>query len=271
MSEPIEAAGQTECAPDLQWQVRPAVKQRVIAVLVRDGQPVAKSEVLARLDDRAATRQVSLKKAALEKAQAQREMLQAQLGLRERLRARGASSEEEVEGARAAVSKAAAEHAVARVEHEAAEQDLDDCQVKAPGAGVFRRDPEAELTPGALADPGQAWGTIHDVSRHIEVTCQLKAGQARRVRAGQAVEVRRDAKKAPVASGEVVFVGWAHPNGEGPVPVVVRVANDPAGLHFGEKVRVRFTGASPVPEAVASAGPRSSRQRRARAGDSAVV
>ena len=139
--------------------------------------------------------------------------------------------------ARIAALTAEMHERAAEAEWESAQAELQHYVVTASIDGVVSW---LDVSPGMVSRPGTTvWGEILDL-REIDVRCELTAGQADRVSAGQPAVVRSSEGNIESGVGRVVFVGLTADKTTGLVPVVVRLSNPKERLRCGVAVHVRF-------------------------------
>ncbi len=172
----IEAIYATGNVEPVQWaKVGPALRGRLTAVLVEEGQRVTQGQVMARLDDREA-------QARLIELEARATFAAEDLGRTRQLVARDIAT-------RAQLDRAESEARAMRAAFEAQQRRLDDYLVRAPAAGiVLRRDAEiGEIvdTPAALFYVGEP--------RPLRVTAEVDEEDIARVAPGQRALLRAEA------------------------------------------------------------------------------
>lgn len=172
----IEAVYATGSVEPVQWaRVGPALRGRLVAVLVEEGQRVAQGQVMARLDDREA-------QARLVELEARAAFAQDDLNRTRQLLARDIAT-------RAQAERAESEARATRSAFEAQQRRLDDYLIRAPAAGVvLRRDSEiGEIvdTPAVLFQVGEL--------RPLRVTAEVDEEDIARVQPGQRALIRAEA------------------------------------------------------------------------------
>lgn len=171
--EAVYATGSVE--PVQLARVGPALRGRLMAVLVDEGQRVTQGQVMARLDDREA-------QARLVELEARAAFAQEDLNRTRQLVARDIAT-------RAQADRAESEARATRSVLEAQQRRLDDYLVRAPAAGVvLRRDAEiGEIvdTPAVLFQVGEP--------RPLRVTAEVDEEDIARVQPGQRALIRAEA------------------------------------------------------------------------------
>lgn len=187
------------------------VTGRVVDVLVEEGKPVRKGQVLARLDPTTAQRYLSLADAELQAArrgvtETGVRLDQARLSLRrtEQLRTDGIVTEAELDTARSEVNALEARLALGQEQIRVAERqvavrqnDVADTTIVAPFDGVAI---SKDAQPGEMISPVSAGGgftrtgicTVVDMSS-LEIEVDVNEGYIQRVTPGQRVEATLDA------------------------------------------------------------------------------
>jgi len=184
---------------------------KIVEVLVEEGMVVAEGQILARLDDSTATRQLALAEAELVSARSSLEetevrLREAELNLRRtRALVDGAvASTAELDAAQAELDALEARLARGREEVEVAErrvalrqQELDDTVIRAPFPGVAVT---KDAQPGEMISPVSAGGgftrtgiaTVVDMDS-LEIEVDVNEAYINRVRSGQQVVATLDA------------------------------------------------------------------------------
>ncbi len=185
----VEAVYATGSVEPVQWaKVGPAVRARVIEVLVEEGEHVRRGQPMARLDDREA-------RARVEEAEARARLAAEELGRVRPLLGSGAVS-------RAEFDRREGEARAAQAVADAMARRLDDFVVRAPADGmVLRRDAEAgEVvdTPAALFWVGE--------TRPLRVTAEVDEEDIARVAVGQRALLRADAFPGQALAAEVAQI-----------------------------------------------------------------
>lgn len=184
---------------------------KIVEVLIEEGTKVEEGQVLARLDDSIASRQVNLSEAQLASARSNLEetkvrLAEAELNLKRtrELVDSDVSSPATLDSAQAEVDSIAARLAVGREQVVVAErtlalrqQELDDTVIRAPFAGVVVT---KNAQPGEMISPVSAGGgftrtgigTVVDMSS-LEIEVDVNESYINRVKTGQAVLATLDA------------------------------------------------------------------------------
>ncbi|MCP4656805.1 MAG: efflux RND transporter periplasmic adaptor subunit [bacterium] len=184
---------------------------KIVEVMVEEGTPVDEGQILARLDDSTATRQLALAEAELTSAhsslaETEVRLREAELNLRRtRALVDGAvASDAELDAAQAELEVLEARLARGREEVEVAErrvalrqQELDDMVIRAPFTGVAVT---KDAQPGEMISPVSAGGgftrtgiaTVVDMSS-LEIEVDVNEAYINRVSSGQKVVATLDA------------------------------------------------------------------------------
>lgn len=190
----LRAVYATGSVEPLHWaKVGPAVRARITAVLVEEGDRVTEGQPMARLDDREALHRV-------EEAEARAAFADDELARTRTLVTRDVAS-------RSALDRAEAEARAVRAVAEAARRRLDDYVVRAPSDGlVLRRDAEV----GEVVDTPAALFWIGE-PRPLRVTAEVDEEDIAQVREGQRALLRADAFPGRVLTATV---GQITPKGD---------------------------------------------------------
>ena len=167
--------------PDRDAQIAPQVAGRIVAVLVREGDQVARGQPLARIDDAALADQVKEAGAHLARAQAEANLARTTRTRVERVFQRGIAARQELDDADARVSTAQASEIEARAADEIARRQVDRATVRSPLRGVvlklFRK--SGELVDGTPATPVVEVGD----PTHLELVASATAADLVRIHA----------------------------------------------------------------------------------------
>jgi RND family efflux transporter MFP subunit len=205
----LNASGYVE--PRRRATVAAKITARVVEMLADEGMRVEAGQVLARLDDSDAQRRLAVARATRDVAAAAVQDLEVNLANAERelarqrdLQSQGVASEQALDNARTAAESLRARLAVTRqqvVEAQAAvaiaEQDVDNCTVRAPFAGIVV---SKDAQPGEMVSPVSAGSgftrtgiaTVVDMTS-LEVEVDVNESYIARVEPGQRVEATLDA------------------------------------------------------------------------------
>jgi len=214
----VGAAGQTAVlnasgyvTPRRRATVSAKVTGKIKDVLIDEGMRVASGQVLARLDDvdavaalRAAEAEEAVARAALDDLEVRLANARRTFERSKELRGRDLVSEEELDNAETAVASYEAQIALARERIKAAgrsvgiaRQNVDNCVVRAPFAGIVV---SKDAQPGEMVSPVSAGGgytrtgiaTIVDMAS-LEIEVDVNESYIARVAPGQSIEAVLDA------------------------------------------------------------------------------
>jgi RND family efflux transporter MFP subunit len=185
----VQAVYATGNVEPVHWaKVGPAVRGRIIAVLVEEGGRVEAGQPMAQLDDREAQHRA-------EEAEARSRFAQEDLARVRALVARDVAS-------RASLDRAEAEARAVRAVAEATQRRLDDYIVRAPTAGVvLRRDAEV----GEVVDTPAALFWIGE-PRPLRITAEVDEEDIAQIREGQRALLRADAFAGQVLGATVTQI-----------------------------------------------------------------
>jgi RND family efflux transporter MFP subunit len=170
--------------PVMQAAVRAEVGGLVLQTMVEQGRPVAKGQVLARIDD-AALRETELAaRSALTNAQNTLEVQKRQVERNEALLKAGAIAERDIELARNQYSAAAAQVANAQAQHANAQKQAAKTTILAPFSGIVSA---RQVSAGDVVAPGAALFTIVNPST-MRLEASVPANELAAVRLGIPVD-----------------------------------------------------------------------------------
>jgi HlyD family secretion protein len=175
---------------------------RIDAVLVEEGDYVAKGQVLARLDGAVLEAQLRRAQAAVQAAAAAAASAEAEFRRVDGIRGTGAVSAEQVDQRRAAAASAAARLAAAQAETSEIEARLDQMVVRAPADGVIAA---RNAEPGAIVSPGTP--TLFQLIEGglVEFDAQVPQDQLQRLAPGLEAEINLGSQESP--AGDVRITG----------------------------------------------------------------
>jgi RND family efflux transporter MFP subunit len=193
--------------PDRDAQIAPQVAGRIVAVLVREGDPVTRGQPLARIDDAALSDQVKEANAQLAKAQAEAGLARTTRARVERVVERGIAARQELDDADARLATAQAGEDEARAASGIVRRQLERSTVRSPLRGVvlklFRR--SGELVDGTPATPIVEVGD----PAHLELVASATAAQLVRIHARDAAAIEVPALPGSSLRGTVAAVSPA--------------------------------------------------------------
>jgi membrane fusion protein (multidrug efflux system) len=182
----IAATGQIEAVQGI--DLRPEVEGRIVDILVREGQEVAKGTPLFKVDDAELRAQVA-------RAAADRDLARQALERTRQLLAQNASSAADLERAEATARGADAQLELLQIR-------LDRSVVRAPFSGVVGR---RYVSLGDFVNSGTKLAAVHTVNPQYAVL-QVPERYADRLKRGQLVSFHVAALPGRNFSGEVIFV-----------------------------------------------------------------
>jgi len=213
--------------PDRDAQIAPQVAGRILVVLVREGDPVARGQALARIDNAALADQVREAEAQLAKARAEADLARTTRARVERVFQRGIAARQELDDADARLATAQAGEAEVRAAVEIARRQLDRASVRSPLRGVvlklFRK--PGELVDGTPATPIVEVGD----PEHLELVASATAAELVRVHARDSVTIEVPALPGSAFGGTVAAVSPAvdRTTGLGSVRITLEVGAGP--------------------------------------------
>lgn len=212
------------------------VAGRVVEVLTEEHAPVARGDVLVRLDTELPGAAVARARAALLRAEAAQRLAVAELRRQRELSSQGVSSAAELERVESEERTAEAAVAEARAALLDAETRLRKTAIAAPFGAVVSA---LDLEPGAYLRPGDPVAELADLSE-LEIEVAVSDEEILALREGDRVELRVDALPGGRFEGRVGRPGRTADARTRKYPVPVRVANDDAELLPGMLGTVRF-------------------------------
>lgn len=174
--------------PLSQTTIKAKVGGELLEVRVREGQNVAKGEVLARIDTRNQQAQVAAQRAGLEKAKADLAIAKLNLENNQRLLEKKFIAQNVLDTSQSTYDAAVAGVKLAQAQLELAEIGLQDSTVRAPFAGTISR---------RLAEPGEKVSSdspllgLVDLTQ-LELQASAPASEIPSVKPGQKAQVRVD-------------------------------------------------------------------------------
>lgn len=171
-----------------QTTIKAKIGGELLEVRVREGQSVAKGEVLARIDTRNQQAQVASQRAGLEKAKADLALAKLNLDNNQRLLEKKFIAQNVLDTSRTGYEAAVAGVKLAEAQLKLAQIGLEDSVVRAPFAGAIAR---------RLAEPGEKVSSdspllgLVDLT-HLELQASAPASEIPSVQPGQKAQVRVD-------------------------------------------------------------------------------
>jgi membrane fusion protein (multidrug efflux system) len=219
-AEVVELAGVLE--PIRSTWVAAETSGRVVEVAAAEHAPLAKGELLVRLD-------AALAEAELIRARASHQLAGDELERQTNLGSRSVASQAELDRARAEERRSYAALLEARTR-------LGHTKITAPFDGLVN---SLDLDPGAYVQPGTRIAEVLDLSS-IEVTVPVSDRQVGAIQVGDVASVRIDALSNRLTGGRVVRVGRAPQAATQRFPIVVELENPDLELLPGMLAHVRL-------------------------------
>lgn len=163
--------------------IRAEVPGSIVEIVAEQGERVAKSALLARIDDSAIRESFISARSGVTTAQLSAEIAQRELSRAERLLQAGAISDRDMESVRRATTAAQAQLADAKSRLAMAEKQLAATQVRAPFAGIVG---DRQVSAGDVVSPGTLMFTVVDPSS-MRLEASLPAEALSNVRIGAPV------------------------------------------------------------------------------------
>ncbi|HEY2736007.1 MAG TPA: efflux RND transporter periplasmic adaptor subunit [Polyangiales bacterium] len=228
----IELRGTLVPLPDRDAQLAPQVSGRVLEVDVREGDPVALGQIVARIDDALARDDARRADAVLASGRAEAQYAATTLERVQRVFDRGIVPKQEVDDANAKHASAVAAETAAESNAHQAHRQIERATLRSPLRGtvlqVFRK--PGELVDGTPATPVLE---IADLSA-LELMADAPVQDLSRVRAGASAAISFNGLTDHASSGSVVRVAPAidRATGIGRVRIAIDHAGD-LGLPIG--------------------------------------
>ncbi len=192
-----------EFQPRVEANVAPRIAGRVAAVLVDEGQTVAKGQVLLRFESEYL--RLDVERAAADLARATAGLTEAQRDFvrKQELQSKGSIAQSSFDRSQAAAERAKADQAGAQATLDTARQRLADADLRAPIAGVVSHR-QAEI--GEQIEVGRVVFALQQIAP-LKLRFRLPERRLGAVQSGQSVEARVDPFPADVFAGRVTQVG----------------------------------------------------------------
>ena len=239
--------------PELAATMRAEVAGNVTRLLVDDGQPVKRGQVLLRIDDTAVRDAYVSARATLRAAEATAEVAARNSSRSERLHAAGAIADREVEEAQTAATSAEGQAADARARLATAEKQLAKTVVRAPFDGVVAR---VTVSEGDVVQSGTSLLSVLGPST-LRLEASVPAEDIGAVKSGTPVQFTVSGFQDRRFTGKVARVSPAVDPATRQVRVIVSLANADralvAGLFADGRVAAERRRAVVVPRAAIDA------------------
>lgn len=215
--------------PIEQTIVKARVAGRLAEVLVREGDRVAKGQILARFETNELQSRVNERRSALDAARADARWTARDLGDKETLAKRNIVSQSALDAARATAENKASMVSVAEAQLEIAQRSLGDAEVRAPFDGVVG---ERVANQGeSLPIDGKILALL-DTS-HVEVAAQMPAADVVRLKVGQAATVTLEGFGDREFAGRITRISPTAQAGSRSIPVYVAISDRHDALRGG--------------------------------------
>lgn len=209
--------------------VKARVAGRLAEVLVREGDRVAKGQVLARFETNELQARVNERQSALDAARADARWTARDLGDKETLAKRNIVSQSALDAARSTAENKASMVLVSEAQLEIAQRNLSDTEVKAPFDGVVG---ERIANQGeSLPIDGKILALL-DTS-HVEVAAQMPAADVVRLKVGQPVTVTLEGFGDREFQGRITRISPTAQPGSRSIPVYVEISDRHDALRGG--------------------------------------
>jgi multidrug efflux system membrane fusion protein len=209
--------------------VKARVAGRLAEVLVREGDRVAKGQLLARFETNELQSRVNERQSALDAARADARWTARDLGDKETLAKRNIVSQSALDAARSTAENKASMVSVAEAQLEIAQRNLGDAQVKAPFDGVIG---ERIANQGeSLPIDGKILALL-DTS-HVEVAAQMPAADVVRLKVDQPVTVSLEGFGDREFQGRITRISPTAQPGSRSIPVYVEITDRHDALRGG--------------------------------------
>jgi HlyD family secretion protein len=225
----------------------PNVASRIDRLYLREGDPVARGQLVAVMESEALQARASGLRAQLEAAKASLSASVVRRKRYEALLASGAVSEEQMEELRNEERQAALKVEEARYQLKETQAELRNTRVYAPFAGIITRQFAQEgqfVTPttSATKEDGATSTSIAELSSGLEVEGKIPEASLTEITPGQNVEIITDAFPGQVFQGRVKMVSprAVTENEVNSFPVEVTIVSGQGKLKPAMTVRLRF-------------------------------
>jgi len=212
-----------------QTVVKARVAGRLAEVLVREGDKVAKGQVLARFETAELQAKVNERQSAVDAARAELRWASRDRSDKETLSARNIVSQSAADQARSTAENRTSMVAVSEAQLEVARRNLADAEVRAPFAGVVG---ERIANQGESLPIDGRIVALLDTS-HVEIAAQMPAADVVRLQVGQAATINLEGFGERPFSGQVTRISPTAQAGSRSIPVYVEIRDHDDGLRGG--------------------------------------
>lgn len=209
--------------------VKSRVAGRLAEVLVREGDRVAKGQLLARFETHELQSRVNERQSAVEAARADARWTARDLSDKETLAKRNIVSQSALDAARAVAENKASMVSVAEAQLEIARRALGDAEVVAPFDGVVGE---------RLANQGESLPVDGKIlalldTSHVEVAAQMPAADVVRLKIGQMAKVELEGFGDRHFEGRITRISPTAAPGSRSIPVYVEISDRHEALRGG--------------------------------------
>lgn len=227
LRETVQLTG--SLVPERQLTISAEVSGRIETMEVREGQAVARGDLLVSIDVRALRNQLEQQQATAAATLAQLDLARAQLARTNSLVQRGTASSTTLETETANVAQFEATYAALLRQVETARDDLSKARIVAPFDGVV----SSRMTdPGTFVSPGTEMLGLVDISSLV-LEGGVPVNYGPRLDVGQAVSVRVDGIGGRSFGGRIDRIAPVAVSGTRVLPVYASLANDDGLLRGG--------------------------------------
>ena len=215
--------------PIEQTIIKARVAGRLADVLVREGDRVAKDQVVARFETHELQVRVNERQAALEAAQADARWTARDLADKETLAKRNIVAQSALDAARSVAQNKDSMAAVAEAQLQIAQKNLADAVVRAPFNGVVG---ERIANQGESLPIDGKIMTLLDTS-HVEVAAQMPAADVVRLKVGQTAKITLEGFGDREFDGKITRISPTAQAGSRSIPVYVEITDRHDSLRGG--------------------------------------
>jgi RND family efflux transporter MFP subunit len=212
-----------------QTTLKSEVAARVSEVLVQEGQPVKKGDVLIRLDTEDLTSRLNERIANLEAAKAQLALAEKNRSMKLSLQQKGYAAQASVDEVESAYRSGQANVRAMQAQVDVARKALDDAVVRAPMNGFVS---ERAINPGDKVPVDGKLLVLIDLSR-LEIEAPVPTNEIALVAVGQTAVFRVPGIEGREFAGQVERINPTTKEGSRSIPVYIRVENGDRVLRGG--------------------------------------
>lgn len=215
--------------PTDQTTLKSEVAAKVSEVLVQEGQPVKKGDVLVRLDTEDLTSRLNERVANLESAKAQLALAEKNRSMKLSLQQKGYAAQAAVDEVESAYRSGQANVRAMQAQVDLARKALEDAVVKAPMDGFVA---ERTINPGDKVPVDGKLLVLIDLS-HLEIEAPVPTNEIALVAVGQKAIFRVPGIEGREFAGTVERINPTTKSGSRSIPVYIRVENGDNVLRGG--------------------------------------